>query len=151
MMHQLILDEVPHDLWLVRRGGEDRLVLEGAEHSIPDLPGATVVVDGDDVHIHLDGRAYHVRYVDPVARFASLGAAKSEDIARAPMPGIVVALHAAPGEVIAAGQTLLVIESMKMETAIKASRAGTVETVHVAPGQSFERDAILVTLAAEAN
>ena len=48
------------------------------------------------------------------------------------------------------GDTLLVIESMKLETAIKAPRDGMVETVHVADGRTFERSAPLVTLAPEA-
>ena len=40
---------------------------------------------------------------------------------------------------------MLVMESMKLETTIAASRDATIRSVHVAPGQAFDRDAVLVT------
>ena len=57
----------------------------------------------------------------------------------------VIAVAAEPGAQVQAGDTLMVIESMKLETAIKAPRDGVVATVTFAAGQSFERDAVLVT------
>ena len=50
------------------------------------------------------------------------------------------------GQAVKEGDILLVIESMKLETAIRASRDGIIEIVHVALAQSFERDAPLITL-----
>lgn len=44
------------------------------------------------------------------------------------------------------GTVLMVIESMKLETQIRASQDGIVERLHVKDGDSFDRDAILVTL-----
>ena len=76
--------------------------------------------------------------------------ASADDVATAPMPGVVVAVHTAPGARVTRGDTLMVIESMKLETAIKAWRDGTVETIHVAEGRTFERSAPLVTFAPEA-
>jgi biotin carboxyl carrier protein len=66
------------------------------------------------------------------------------------MPGVVIAVHAAEGQTVARGDTLVVIESMKLETAIKAPRDGVIATVHVAVGKTFDRAAPLVTLAPEA-
>jgi biotin carboxyl carrier protein len=85
-----------------------------------------------------------------VKRHGAHGAGSADDVAEAPMPGTVIAVNAAPGQTIARGDTLLVIESMKLETAIKATRDGVVAAVHVAQGQSFDRAAPLVTLAQEA-
>jgi len=60
----------------------------------------------------------------------------------------VVAVQIKPGERVTRGQTMMVIESMKLETAIVAWRDGVIETLHVSAGQTFERAAPLVTLAA---
>jgi len=59
-----------------------------------------------------------------------------------------VALHAKPGQSVARGETLLVMESMKMETTIIAPRDGVIEVVHFAVGQTFDRDALLLSLEA---
>jgi biotin carboxyl carrier protein len=107
-----------------------------------------VARSGDAVFVQIDGRAFAVRIVHPLAELAEAAAGASADIARAPMPGVVVQVSASAGEAVAKGGTLLVIESMKLQTAIAAWRDGVVETVHVAQGASFERGAALVTLAA---
>ena len=65
---------------------------------------------------------------------------------KAPMPGRVVRLLVAKGAEIAAGQTLCVIEAMKMENEIKAKAACTIADVHVAEGAAVEANARLFTL-----
>ncbi len=62
----------------------------------------------------------------------------------APMPGRIVLVKAAPGDVVAEGQELLVMEAMKMELALKAPRAGTIEYIGAAVGDFVEADAVLV-------
>ena len=54
------------------------------------------------------------------------------------MPGRVVDVRVAAGDVVEAGQPLVVLEAMKMQNEIQADRAGTVERVHVAAGQAVE-------------
>ena len=51
-----------------------------------------------------------------------------------PMPATVVAIHVAPGQAVAAGDTLIVLEAMKMELPIRAPRDGVVKTVACAKG-----------------
>jgi biotin carboxyl carrier protein len=149
MRHSLAIAGAEHEVWLARAGAgyelhvADRVVLA----AIPD--DATVAVDGDQVHIHLDGRTYTVQYTDPVTRHARHGAGASDDLIEAPMPGVVIAVHAAEGQSVARGDTLVVIESMKLETAIKAPRDGIIAAVHVAVGKTFDRAAPLVALAPE--
>ncbi|MEW6642862.1 MAG: DUF2118 domain-containing protein [Pseudomonadota bacterium] len=104
------------------------------------------VVDGDIVHVHLRGRAWSLRYVDPLQALASGGGEAGHNVARAPMPGMVVSVAVAVGDRVAAGTVLVVIESMKLETTIRASQDGMVERLHVREGESFDRDAALVTL-----
>ena len=62
------------------------------------------------------------------------------------MPGVVIAVHVAEGDTVAAGQDLLVIESMKTEQVVKAPRDGTVQSVPVQPGDRVDRGMRLVVL-----
>jgi acetyl/propionyl-CoA carboxylase alpha subunit len=101
---------------------------------------------GDDVFIHLGGAAYQLRYEHPLQRLAAQQQGAAEDHVRAPMPGSLVAVHVQAGQAVARGDTLLVMESMKMETTIAAPRDGVIEAVHFAVGQTFDRDALLLSL-----
>ena len=62
----------------------------------------------------------------------------------APMPGQVRALHVSEGEPVTKGQTLLVLEAMKMEIRVQAPRDGTVKKLFVQQGQTVEREQILI-------
>jgi pyruvate carboxylase len=63
----------------------------------------------------------------------------------APMPGVVASVAVAPGQAVKAGDTLLTIEAMKMQTALHASRDGTVAEVPVHPGSPVDaKDLLLV-------
>jgi 3-methylcrotonyl-CoA carboxylase alpha subunit len=63
------------------------------------------------------------------------------------MPGRIVLVRAAVGDVVEEGQELLVMEAMKMELALKAPRAGTIESISAAQGDFVDADAILVRFA----
>jgi len=164
MRHSLTIGEDEHFLWLSRRGETYLLHLE--DEAVPvalealggcryrlTVDGESceilLAVDGDVAHIHLDGAAWSVRYADPVLRHAGHAGGGADEVATAPMPGVAVAVHVGEGDLIARGTTLLVIESMKLQTAIQAWRDGTVMTVHVAVGQAFDRGAPLISLAPE--
>jgi len=73
--------------------------------------------------------------------------AKDPRTARAPVAGTVTRVEVAVGDVVEAGQTLAVIEAMKMEMRLTAGAAGTVTQVRVAIGQQVEAGAILIELA----
>ena len=62
------------------------------------------------------------------------------------MPGMVVSVAARAGDPVAKGQTLLLLEAMKMQASIAAEQAGTVEAVHVKPGTQVEVGDLLVTM-----
>ncbi len=101
---------------------------------------------GDDVFVHLDGEAYQLRYQHPLDRLAAAAGGSAEDSIRAPMPGSIVAVQVKPGDAVTKGQTLLVMESMKMETTIAAPRDGVIASVTYEKGQTFDRDALLLEL-----
>ncbi len=64
----------------------------------------------------------------------------------APMPGMVVTVAAKPGQPVKAGDPLLSIEAMKMETQLRADRDGVIKTVHVKPGDIIAAHDLLVEL-----
>lgn len=123
-----------------RRQGRCEVVIDGRAEPI------AYAIDGDALFIHHRGRAYGLRYVDPIAVFSNPSDDAGHHVARAPMPGVVVSVKVVAGEPVSVGTVLLVIESMKLETAVRSPRDGVVAQVHVGPGDSFERDASLVTL-----
>jgi biotin carboxyl carrier protein len=67
----------------------------------------------------------------------------------APMPGQVRIVNVYAGDSITKGQTLLVLEAMKMEIRIQAPKSGKIKTVLVKQGQTVEREQILIEMAGE--
>jgi len=65
----------------------------------------------------------------------------------APMPGTVTVVKVAVGDEVAAGQSLLVVEAMKMEHVVAAPHAGTVTELDVAPGTTVAMDQVLAVIA----
>jgi pyruvate carboxylase subunit B len=64
----------------------------------------------------------------------------------APMPGLIVRVTVSPGDVVQAGQGLVVMEAMKMENELRTQSGGVVKAVLVAPGAAVEKGARLVEL-----
>jgi acetyl/propionyl-CoA carboxylase alpha subunit len=101
------------------------------------------VRDGDEVHLFWRGSAYRLREERQRTRPAHRPAGSSLE---APMPGRVIAVHAAAGQAVARGQELLVIESMKMENAIRAPREAVVKAVAAKVGDMVNPGTVLVEL-----
>jgi biotin carboxyl carrier protein len=64
----------------------------------------------------------------------------------APMPGKVVRVLAKPGDRVSVRQPVVVVEAMKMENELRASREGTVAEVHVREGMSVDAGALLIVI-----
>ena len=64
-----------------------------------------------------------------------------------PMPGLVVSIAVTEGQEVKAGETLAVVEAMKMENVLRAERDGTVKTIHAKPGDSLAVDAVILEFA----
>jgi propionyl-CoA carboxylase alpha chain len=117
-------------------------------------------VDGAEqsIKIERDGSGHRLRWrgIDVVAhvrtpRVALLAAMmlprKVRDTSKqllCPMPGMLRALNVKAGERVEQGQTLAVVEAMKMENLLKAERAGVVKAVHVATGASLAVDELIL-------
>ena len=157
---------------VVRDDGDDvprRASVGGAEATVRILPGGgrfLVTLDGrsavgfavrrnGDWHIELEGRAYRVRVDDERthelrALTAEMGPGDIVRELRAPMPGLVVRVAVRPGDSVAQGDPLVVMEAMKMENELRAEVAGVVGEVHVSEGTTVDRDDVLVTFELEA-
>ena len=103
---------------------------------------ATVVANEARRHVFLAGRRWDIEVFDPLDVVASRDTA--EGGLRAPMPGKVVAHLVAPGAKVAKGTPLIVLEAMKMELTVVASRAGVLESFRYAPGEQVSEGAELV-------
>ncbi len=119
-----------------------------------DTPGLTIESLGDGWYLVSDeARRWHVAvastdsehwvFVDGLVTRVAInreeGARKrpkgsNEGGVTAPMPATVVAIHAAPGQTVQPGDTLIVLEAMKMELPIRSPRAGVIKSLHCNKG-----------------
>jgi acetyl-CoA/propionyl-CoA carboxylase biotin carboxyl carrier protein len=140
---RLLLDDLVLDAELQRHHGTQATVrVDGVVRPIH------LAVAGDRVLVWLDGEVFDAAVLEPLALYAGMTAAASGLEARAPMPGCVVALPVAVGDIVRAGETLVVIESMKLEVNLRATSAGRVVAISCDVGRNFDKDAVLVLLAA---
>lgn len=96
----------------------------------------------DDWWVHLDGRIHVVRGHEPGSADAGAG----EGGLTAPMPGTILEVHVTAGQRVREGQTLLVMEAMKMEHRIQAPKAGEVISVNFAAGDRVDMGAVLAEI-----
>jgi biotin carboxyl carrier protein len=122
--------------------GAFSLLLDGRAFDLEILPGGAGVRVGDRVVLVEVDDARRVQMRRAVAR----PAAAARAIVRSPMPGKVVGIPVAAGDVVRAGQTVAVVEAMKMQNELIAESGGRVVEVHAAPGQVVDSGAPLVVL-----
>ena len=109
-------------------------------------------LEGDDeggqrYEVLLNGQPYEVRLEDERERaLASLagGHESGDATVKAPMPGLVVNIPVAVGEAVQRGQTVAVLEAMKMENDLGAPRSGVVKDIKVSIGQAVNQGQALV-------
>ena len=150
-----------HQVTLVRTSSGVRLRIGEAEHHAAlrelgdgqyqiDLDGVGyrvwLATKGDQTYVHALGANWSVKQINPLERLAAGGAGGGMDTMEAPMPGTVISVSVKPGDAVHRTQTMMVIESMKMQTSINAWRDGVVAKLHYGVGNTFDRKAPLVTL-----
>mgnify|MGYP005841629329 CR=1 FL=1 len=101
--------------------------------------------------VTIAGERYLVKVQDERARRLSEVVPRAmghegETVIKAPMPGLVVSLDVAPGDVVKKGKGLLVLEAMKMENEMRSPRDGTIKAIYVRKGDRVEhgRDLIVI-------
>ena len=146
----------------------DRVIVDGVESSaklqaIPGTPLRQLLLDRRAWTLGMEqagrgswkllagGDRFEVAVVDQrTAQLRSLVAAVAPPagptVLRAPMPGLVLGVLVEAGQSVAAGQSLVVLEAMKMQNELKAAGPGVVELVSARPGATVERGEPLITL-----
>jgi len=146
--------------------GTFRVAIDGAERLVDARavrPGTwSLVIDGRNFIVDLDPRRTGIaasvgaseallQVEDALHRRLSQaagsrgGTTKGESI-RAPIAGKVVKVLVAPGDQVAAGTAVIVLEAMKMENELVAERGGTVTAIHKAAGQAVDTGDLLVEM-----
>ena len=157
----------PHEVRVVERLGELQVEVDGKpmaiEYEEVDRLGQVAVrvgrksfgisIEGDEhtLTATIAGHVYAVEIEDErerAAHAAARAAAKGGGLVKSIMPGVVVQVLVQPGQAVEKGQSLLVLEAMKMQNEIAAPADGVVKQVHVTEGAAVGSGAKLVTLEA---
>ena len=140
-----VVGEVTAESVVVRRGA---LVLPGSPSAtapVSDRARLEVVVDGWRFEFEVeDADRADLRARAMKGRGAHTQHGPTD--VRAVIPGRVLTVAVAPGDVVTAGQQLLTVEAMKMQNELRSPRDGTVERVAVAPGATVEPGDLLLVL-----
>ncbi len=121
---------------------------------ISETESHDVLIDNTEENtyqVQLRGRLYSVNVMDERALLLGSrrggGFTDSGEVSiKSPMPGLVVDVPVSEGDEVTKGQTVVILESMKMQNELKAPREGTVQRIGVEPGQSVEQNKVLVTI-----
>jgi 3-methylcrotonyl-CoA carboxylase alpha subunit len=108
---------------------------------------ANVVSDDTEITVFQNSLPYSFERDDPLEGHHET--ASAGDVIAAPMPGLVKLISTAAGQEVRKGTALIVLEAMKMEHTLKATRDGRIAELHVAEGDQIAGGALLVTLESE--
>jgi len=137
-------------------------ILEVDFESVSGQPVFSLIIDGkshegyvypedETWHVLLRGRLYQATVEDErekrLRAAAGGGVAESGEYhLKAPMPGMVVVIPVAEGDIVQKGQVLLILESMKMQNELKSPKDGTVHRIRVRAGETVEQRQALLSV-----
>jgi len=129
-----LVEAVPGRQWIVRIGGR---------------PHEVTLLTREPMRLLIDGREIRATAIDERSLAASRGARQSgtrRHEIRAPMPGLLKAVHVREGDLVDQGAALLVLEAMKMENELRAPARGRVVKLAARAGNKVEGGAVLAVL-----
>jgi len=118
------------DGWFLVEHGESRSLV-------------AIATERDATWVFVDG---HVARIESASATRTSARKRGGGSVMSPMPATVVSITAAPGQAVTEGETLIVLEAMKMELPIKAPRTGVVKAVHCAKGDLVQPGVDLLEL-----
>jgi propionyl-CoA carboxylase alpha chain len=122
-------------------------IWEGTINGEPAAVQVRTILNGYDLiyqGIEAKARVYTKRESELMATMPIKAPPDTSKFLLCPMPGLVVSLAVSEGQQVAAGDTLCVVEAMKMENVLKAERDGTVAKIKAKPGDSLNVDAVIL-------
>lgn len=126
--------------------GSIHMVHKGKSYKVKIL---TSDAEGKQAKLQVNGNVYEVSLSDDLDRLlekmgmSGAGANKVNEV-KAPMPGLVLKVLVEPGQAVAKGDSLLVLEAMKMENVIKSPGDATVKSIQVKAQDKVEKNFVLI-------
>ncbi len=163
MKRDLLLNGKPVSFSVAANSGSQIVSLDGIEHALEfteSEPGVLIVRDNgqayparvarvkDMIHVWIGGRTFEFSIPSADGDGAS-EEESSKDEVHAPMPGTLIKLSVKAGDSVEEGQTVAVVEAMKMEHNLRATRAGVVEKTEGTVGQIVDTESAIVSLVKE--
>jgi len=118
-----------------------------------------ITIEGKSYEVEVEILEEDAAHEEPPHRLANLDSAAAAPahhyggawdgagaVCRSPLSGLVIKVHSAPGQKVKAGDLLIVLEAMKMETNVTAPRDGIVKTLPIAQGDSVKLNQVLLEL-----
>lgn len=129
-----------------RKGKNEYLLYQG--HKVYSISVINTTENG--LTLDIDGHSFEVSVKDHIAQILEdLGmdvtASEVVNEINAPMPGSIIDIMVTEGQEIKEGDTILILEAMKMENIIKSPVNATVQKLHVSKGQNVEKNHVLVS------
>lgn len=130
----------------------DFLNLGGSLYSVITQNRSLEAVIEDEeniIEVMMDGRLYETQVLDErallmVQRRGGLGSGSGE--VHSPMPGLIVKVTVEDGQNVEQGQTVVILESMKMQNELKAPTTGTIVAIHVDAGKTVDKGELLIEI-----
>lgn len=159
-----IVNDTAANINVTESGGKLLISVDGAEaveYPSPNVSESVIHFNDDivqpikltneSVSIQFEGSVFTVSILPSKARELEklMPEKPKEDLAGkliTPMPGTVISINVAVGDMVAAGQTCAVVEAMKMQNALSVSRDGKVKAIHVASGEKVADGDLLIEL-----
>ncbi len=141
------IDDKLHEVDIVKvEDGVYSLLMNGKSYTVELMEGSS----HKKYDINAAHRSFELEIIDAETRYLmSRKGGELEDEGNqisSPMPGKVVKIPVKVGEKIDAGQTLIIVSAMKMESEYKSSKAGTIKEIHVKEGDTIEGHQPLITI-----
>ena len=101
--------------------------------------------------ISLNSKTYHLKISNALDLMIekmgySFNGSKKLNAIHAPMPGIIIGLEIKQGDIVKEGDTILILEAMKMENAIKCPKDGVIKSIFIEKGSAVEKNKLLIEL-----
>ena len=130
----------------------DFLNLGGSLYSIiTENKSLEAVIDDDEgkIAVMMDGQLFETQVLDEralllVQRRGGLGVSSGD--VQAPMPGLIVMVTVEEGQEVAQGDTVVILESMKMQNELKSPVSGVVKSIQAESGQAVDKGDLLVEI-----
>ena len=154
MKFKVHTDKTAYELSKVDIHDLDMIDTPTGYHILNDNKGYDIEVvsqEGKNITLLLNGRTHELNISDQydlLVEKMGLSIVTDQKLTsvKAPMPGLILDILVEPGQEIAEGDSLLILEAMKMENVIKASGIGVVKSIEAAKGDAVEKNQVLIEM-----